>query len=287
MISTRRTLLAGLGLILAVNAVALGGVAYNRSGEPDSVLRLTQRELGSPYGWRRGSENSGLGLVLNWRVLPRESGGSVRPYISYGGMGGSPEWLDEAKLRELGFSFSSQAPQDWEYRRRDWLQEREVLLVLELDGPAYRQALERVRQYAQREEALLTANTGNKEFEQRAKAAKDELQREENSNSRLFVVDAGLDATVLRGRYPDRGRHVIVPGLVHPAFASRGKPVQGHVSRLSIGELHVPVEFHAAFTHSGPNYPGGIYQGSYEAEVAFGKRHEPWIRSASGKAGGE
>ncbi|MFL6653087.1 MAG: DUF4824 family protein, partial [Sulfurifustaceae bacterium] len=49
--SRKRTLLAGIALIAATNAVALVGVAYNRSGEPSSVLKLTERELALPYSW--------------------------------------------------------------------------------------------------------------------------------------------------------------------------------------------------------------------------------------------
>ena len=46
----RHTLIAGLGLILGVNAIVLGGVAYNRSGEPESLLQLSERELYTPFG---------------------------------------------------------------------------------------------------------------------------------------------------------------------------------------------------------------------------------------------
>ena len=47
--SRTHTLVAGLGLIALTNAVALLGVAWNRSGEPDATLQLSQRELQPPY----------------------------------------------------------------------------------------------------------------------------------------------------------------------------------------------------------------------------------------------
>lgn len=47
-----RTLIAGIAIILVVNAIALGGVAYNRSGTPESTLHLSQRELSEPYVWQ-------------------------------------------------------------------------------------------------------------------------------------------------------------------------------------------------------------------------------------------
>ena len=89
--SRRRTLLAGIALILAVNAVALAGVAYNRSGEPDSVLRLTERELQASYGWHGSAENSGAALTLRWRVPVEESADSRGP-VYFGGIGGS-RWI--------------------------------------------------------------------------------------------------------------------------------------------------------------------------------------------------
>jgi len=57
--SRKHTLIIGIALMALTNAVALIGVAYNRSGEPESELRLTQRELAAPY----------------WRGIDRESGG--------------------------------------------------------------------------------------------------------------------------------------------------------------------------------------------------------------------
>ena len=49
-----RPLWLGLGLILASNAIALAGVWYNRSGEPQAQLQLSEREIQLPYdSWLR------------------------------------------------------------------------------------------------------------------------------------------------------------------------------------------------------------------------------------------
>src|SRR5690606_12121573 len=45
------TFALGAAIILAANAVALGGVAWNRSGEPESRVALSQRELARPPEW--------------------------------------------------------------------------------------------------------------------------------------------------------------------------------------------------------------------------------------------
>jgi hypothetical protein len=65
-LTPRITLLAGGALILLVNAVALTGVYLNRSGEPESRLRLSERELGLPWDWRRqqGEQRAGAGPQL-------------------------------------------------------------------------------------------------------------------------------------------------------------------------------------------------------------------------------
>lgn len=60
---------AGALLIVLTNAVVLVGVASNRRQPPDSVLTLTERELGPPWSWMwQGGENSGVSLQLKYRV---------------------------------------------------------------------------------------------------------------------------------------------------------------------------------------------------------------------------
>ncbi|MFP8981388.1 DUF4824 family protein, partial [Pseudomonas aeruginosa] len=61
----RNALIAGSLLLLAANLAALGGVAWNRSGEAESKLVLSQREL--QRNWSYGfwsEENSGVELRL-------------------------------------------------------------------------------------------------------------------------------------------------------------------------------------------------------------------------------
>ena len=91
---------AGLALIVLTNAVALGGVWWNRSATPESALTLSERELGLPWRSLRFAEDSGLSLNLNWRVGDREAGEFVSGYTFNGG---TPEWLDAAHMAALGF----------------------------------------------------------------------------------------------------------------------------------------------------------------------------------------
>lgn len=285
--SRKRTLIAGLTLILIVNLVALAGVAYNRSGDPESVLRLTQRELAMPYYWGNTKENSGLALRPQWRIpLPADQTSQEQQPVWSNFE--SPGWLDKAKMADLGFDEAEMDNSNTEYNRG---RDKDVFLVLELDGPAYRQVLDRSRQYAAHEKELSLANPGNKEFIQRAKSGDEQLSREESDNSRLFVVDAGLDVGRLRTQYPDRGHYAIVHGRVRPQFYLHEKQKQftGIISGLSITEINVPVDFRQGFPPLAS--PGGMGAASqprhFEAEIAFGKRLEPWIIVLSGKVGSE
>ena len=214
--SRGRTLGLGIALIVLTNAIALGGVWWNRSATPDSALNLSQRELGLPWRSLRLMENSGLALNLNWRVAGRQAGEFAGGQMVNGG---TPEWLDAAKMAALGFPVDAARP-DGERRQHARQLPREVILVMELAGPAWQRALENARESAGRHAAAAAANVGSKQFADRAKQANDELAREENSNSRLFVIDAGLDARLLREKYPDRSRFLLLRGTVRPATHS-------------------------------------------------------------------
>lgn len=276
--SRKRTLVAGAGLILISNAVVLIGAAYNRSAPPDSVLRLTQREVRPSYRAWGIRENSGLALTVQWRVPTQDRADPSLPMVTYGPYGGSVAWLDQAKLRELGFDVSQ--PVDTDRKSSSYARElpRGVFLVLELDGAAYQGSLRTLREYAARQEGLRTANPGKKEFEDRARHGNDLLQREEHTNSRLFVIDAGLDAAALRAKYPASSRYAIVRGRVRPylGWDNKKPELTGFVSDLSIDEINVPSAFRSQFADARDGYTMPAAS-PYAVTVAFGKRLEPWI----------
>ena len=264
--SRRRTLVAGVALILTVNLIALAGVAYNRSSAT-STLQLSERELRLPGGRLSHQENSGVALSLVWRV-DRANDALSADYGSYSGVA---DWLDRAKLVALGFDL----PPDQADRKNPHWPSKELLLVLEFDGPAYRRSLERAQKKADDEEKLKLDNPGNKEFERRAKQARESAENELRASSRLFVVDAGLDADVLRAQYPDPAHALIVRGQIRPQRVTRGKldRLAGHVSALSVSQINVPLAFQPALkpvaaTDKKP---------SFSATLAFGQRLEPWV----------
>jgi hypothetical protein len=243
---------------------------------------LTQRELRAPYRSWRDRDNSGLSLALLWRIQAEEGADELDTGY-YTGHGGTAKWLTKAKLAELGFDVSHAEDSDRGRGRYERQLPREVLLVLELDGPAYREARERVERHANLEEALRIANPDKKEFERRSKEARDRLDREQRQYSRLFAVDAGLDADALRARYPDRARYAIARGEVRPALIGPGdsRKASGYIGRLGIDEINVPLELRNVFEHALPNGAGPRDPAPFNATVAFGTRLEPWLTAAA------
>ncbi len=275
--SARRTLIAGVALIALTNAVVLAGVAWNRSGEPEAVLRLTERELKSPGEWGFHKENSGLALNLAWRLLPARKP-NPPDYVDFGYSGGGEgSWLDKAKLAELGFDVSPapRAGRDSPFGERQL--PKEVLLVLEYDGPAWRAALERAEERAARTRAAAAAAIpANPQLAIQAENAARQLVEERENYSRVFVIDSGRDRAALRAKYPDRARYAIAHGKVAIHFTSvgpRSERPAGYISELSIPGVNVPLEYRKTVDR----------QKRYEVSLAFGKRLEPWLTAAAAR----
>jgi len=273
--NNKRTLIAGVALIMGVNIIALAGVFYNRRGTAESALQLSEREL-APPGWRDNKEDSGLSLKIAWRVLPPEpkskTTGDEEPddYTFYPAYSGTSDWLNESKMIALGFDPVSAKSRVDERSSFGRLLPRDVLLVLELNGSAYETALKRAIKY----------NSGSEENVKM-------MLNERDKNSRLFVIDAGFDAVTLRAAYPDRKRYAIARGQVRPYWQSAGadNKFTGVVSKLSIDTLHVPLEMRGTFDGASLilNDTPSAKPVHYEVDVKFGQRLEPWIVAATRK----
>lgn len=271
MMKWSHTLIAGSAIILLTNAVALGGAGYNRSGDPESQLQLTQREL-QHSAWRSGKDNSGITLTLNWRFEQAEL--SEFNFGMYSSRWGNPVWLDKAKMAELGFDVEKLAGTAEYGRRYRESQPKEVMLVLELNDRAWQHHLQRTREYVEESRKLLAASPANAEMQRKAKNAEDNHKHELEKGSRLFAIDAGLELQTLRAAYPDRGRYAIVHGLIRPTTTQvkNETRIGGNITELHAGLINVPLGYRQVF-----NDPA-----SYEVTVAFGKRLEPWIVAAAG-----
>src|SRR5690606_39214829 len=141
------------GLILAINLIALGGVAYNRSGEAESRLLLSEREL-QRLNPRYSPEDTAVTLNLTWHMAPRVEDDEL---FRHG--------LGELQMRQLGYV---KRPPENCTPRCPRAAEREALVVLELDGPVYRQQLERQQQRLALAEQAAALLLEDKSLRQRA-----------------------------------------------------------------------------------------------------------------------
>ncbi|OYT94871.1 MAG: DUF4824 domain-containing protein [Pseudomonas sp. PGPPP3] len=271
--SNRHSLLAGLSLIVLVNAIALAGVAWNRSEPADSRLQVSERELSHSYPyWRQ--DNSGIALLLNYR-WPNSKPNDY----SYDSL----RQLSPEQMHALGFKVPSELNDESvrHYRRQ---LDRDGLLVLEFNGPLYQQQLHRAREQLEKSRADLAAVPDNKQLIESHKLARETLQREQTSASRLFVIDAGSDMANLRTRYPDRQRYAIVRGCFDTwAWHDDGRWQIGGSAQVPVAaNIYLPQRWHALFAElprrpETPGFPNSGGEKLFNAELAFGQRLEPWL----------
>jgi len=285
-ISHMKAMIAGVSLIIVTNAIVLAGVSYNRSGEPESTITLTERELSLPYRYLGKDENSGIHLRLTHRS--RDSGYFSRDYKQSEIL----DWFNKEKLAALGFDVSQPVNGGMEERHYQRLSEKEVILVLEYNGTAYQGVLEAAQKHVDDLLAEQTQNNGKKSKKKNHKLSRAEnnLSREKTSASRLFVIDAGLDRDVLRKKYADRTKYLLMKGLVKARIKddrSGGKRLVGYIKSLSNKTVHVPLQHHEVLeavveedTRRKQDEPP-----RFEATINIGQRLEVWLVSVEGLEG--
>lgn len=287
-----RYLIAGLALIGLVNAIVLAGVAWNRQPPVESRLQLTERELTSTYAyWRK--DNSSLALRLDYRWPSQADDDHY--HLSIGA----------EKMAELGFQVAAELNEQTVRRYRRQL-DRDALLVLELDGPAYQREVALLRDAHAEARRLHKAVPDSKELREAARHAANALDYEQQRASRLLVVDVGLDQQALRARYPDRTRYAIVRSIIAVQVSSvatdwKGEgddsrpdhqrwtwQLGGSADTPGLQSLNLPQRWHATFDslpqlgeQADVDYPG--YHKLFSAEVAFGRRLEPWFVELSAR----
>lgn len=263
-------------LVVFTNLLVLMGVARNRSGEPEAVLALTERELPVAHSH---DEDSGMSLRLDHGSL------------------WSLDWLDRPELEDLGFDCS--APPNAEEAEFHYGKQlpRDGFLVLEYDGEAWRRWLD--EQYLEVEETARRVEAGNVE-----PSVLDQKKRSHETtrltHSRLFPIDAGGDPVVLRERYPDRHRVLIVPAVFDirvgrsgssPTGGSGPSRVRGYVSQVLVREVHVSLGHAERLEHArADRTPWGKanpfeepkrFEPRYTVTLKVGGLYEPWIDQVS------
>lgn len=285
-----------IGLLVLVNAAVLAGVVYNRSGEPDATVTLTERELplASYYGYS-DRENTGLSLRLDWS---KNSAWFHGFYFGEPRNNRQAEWFNKEKLEAIGFDckLPLDAPgAEVHYRK---MLPIKTYAVLEYEGSAWESWLADEQKALAETEAKAQAGSISPKQLKEAQAGFD---REVRTHSRLFVIDAANDAAALRKQYGERGRYLILPATVRLQYypSTRDKDtgqvpprIEGIVSEILTDNIYVPKEHRAVLEKSlrdrdsrqamssDFNPYGQRSNGpSYEVTLRVGKRAEPWIAS--------
>ena len=273
--SKRLFLFAFLVLVIA-NIAVFAAVSANRSGEASSRIVLTERELQLPY--RNLKEDSGMSLNIAWRTLDANYTGT-----SYGGGWATPEWLNEKKMAELGFD-PARLCTNADIRKRPPAFSKVAFLVLEYGGAPYDEALHRA------DTALAIAKNeaakypGKNDVTNALEMAEHETQRERIADSRLFAIDAGLDTAILRQKYHDRSRYILVKAQIEPiiSLCNEKEDREGRITKLSITSVHVPLQFKKSIDAATMGEKRNWNESKpprYEVTLAYGKNYEPWIES--------
>ena len=271
-----RNMFFGAGvLIVFINLLVLGGVYVNRSGEPEALLVLSERELSLVSEYR--DENSGLAMRLNWRVFNPESDGHYSYYHQ-------PEWLDKTKLVELGFDvekYTRKLGKNRKYRRP---LPRDVFIVLENNSPLHAKTVAIAESSVARARASHLGDDGNDSLENLLKNAEKNLMEEKFSRSRLYVIDAGLDPELLRAKYPQKDKYIIAAGVVrlNRSYTGSRVDIQGYIEQVSISTIHVSRyyrDFFKTILNSRSSYLAGGKPPRFKAQLAYGSRFEPWLVS--------
>jgi len=256
--------LPALVIVVAANVAMLAGVAANRSGEPDAVIIMTERELPLRFTNDRNSARQ-----LTVRI--DRTGTIFLP------------WLRRQKLEALGFEFGGMPQADTAVYSRQL--PRRAFVVLEYDGPAWQSYVSELR----RRREVMEQQADEVRRGVRAQNAVTEqyvpnVEEEQASASRLLPIDAGTDAAALRRAYPDRRLHIIAPATIRPQFDYRPSAdrVAGSIS-LVTQSLVVPREWRGVLDNLGAaDYGVRTSPARYTVKVAYGSRHEPWITSIDG-----
>jgi len=260
-VTNRGVLVAGATLIVA-NLLILGGVLRNRAGNPDAVLRLSERELQSWGDYSDGAEEF-LNCRLQWTMATGPDG---------------HEWFDRSKLEALG---GRNLPAvDDTARTHGWMRPtRPGYAVLELAGPAWERW--QAAQQAAADSATIQRPVA---MAARPEYAKPMLAMDVRA-TRLMAVDFGLDPLALREQYPDRSRHLILPAtyrldIAPPERDSAGKvtvvhDVAGAISELLPGTVHVPRPLRDSLLALGA--AGRDSTTHFEVTLKVGKKWEVWV----------
>jgi hypothetical protein len=282
---------ASAGLVVLTNLFVLIGVTYNRSGEPEAEITVTERDLPLSYVAYRNEENTELALRLDWQSPGHRWHGIVFESQL------EPDWFDQGKLESIGYDCSLPLSDSIAGQYYDKMLPREAYVVLGYGGQAWTHWLE---EWDRDRVFMVDQVSKGKRSKEDLVRFNDAYGRLQKTGSRLVAMDVGKDPVQLRQRYPDRHQFAIVRAetrlhLARERKASSGEDrppyLHGVITHLLVDDIHVPFEQRAVLdtllrSEAERESPRGSFVKSgevkeprYEVTLRFGKRYEPWITS--------
>jgi len=284
----RYGLIGAIALIVLTNVVVLAGVVYNRSGEPDAVVQLTERELSWLKRWDvTDKEDTGIYLKLKWNLAKSH----YRQYRTNNwAYQKGDTWLNQKKLEELGFDTHFPLEDEKAYRFYRRQLSRQAYVVLEFDGDAYQEWLEGTRKRIKEIKQELSEEKKPKKRKSLGNNIK-RIRQDMVTQSHLFIIDGGLDPQKLRKQYSDQSKYIITPAvfdisMYYSGVKKEGPFLSGRIKNLSIPEIHVNSDYRSFFTTDIKTHtlqyhplekPLSDLDPRYEVTLNYGQRYEPWI----------
>lgn len=264
---SRHALILGLCFVLFSNMGLWAAVYWNRLGAPESTLVLSERELRTAHQSyaplhpvdKEGNVKSAIRFRLLVANESNQNDAYQIPWEKMKTMGFDPGIVKTIEVRDTFYFLT--------------ISKKNAFAVLELDGLARQQLID------EKEAFLATCTTGDSDRKRQniCNRTAHRLKNLKTTDSRLFIVDVGLDKEALRTAYPNRSRYAIVHATIGPSRQllrvrdTNTPPPQftGEVNEVRVSEISLPLEWHE----------DSLYQrGShFEASVSFGQRLEPWL----------
>ena len=226
-------------LVIASNLAAWRVAALNRSGEPEAVLVLTERELRLPA---KQTENTALTLSLVF-APPRQAREDLR----------APGWFDRAKLEAVGFDCSRPVTAEHAeyYRTRP---PRAAYAALEYEGTLWLKQLERAPRDPLLDSHLVAIDVDRNPAALRARHPDRRAVAIVEATVALQYVSNPGQPPFLRGRVTS-----VLPAAISVPREWRGM-LEGLQSDVEPG-----------------TWPPPQREPRFRAKITWGRRLEPWI----------
>jgi hypothetical protein len=273
-LAAKKLLWLSLGLLLLVNAIVLAKVFFNRLAVMETLV-LSERELQLPYNHGFAQEDSSVRLSLRWAIPNTNAVTTERDswsWNSYSNLSLSPAHFKSFKFAACDNRKNRRA------KIMGWV-------LLELNGPSYRDYLTQVEEYQrllQAAEAQASSEALNHKRQQAGALVADA----QHKNTRLFAIDAAAERELLvtarQQRLATNSTTAAENLFILPAEIGAGyyncetahkAPTEIRVASLAVTSLYVP----RALAQNFPRTQKTSDLLKFSAQIHYGRLWEPWV----------